>query len=164
MIEVTLSGVYVGDPYRVGGGGAVLRNAPYEELGRITRPVAAGELRSWSAVELATLTEALRKILDEGWRGEEILVRSGLGRLPDFCRGLMAQAPEDAFPWIDELRRLGAEFSQVRVVVAPRWVTLPAEDLALRAVIESAGGSSRETRDHVCPRCRDAADETPRKE
>ena len=145
MIEVVLNGFFVREPHQVG---AVISSPQEGEIARIRRGFSAGDLRSWSAAEIATLVAALEELLRRHLGGEEVLVRTGLSRLVDVARGMSGRATEDALPWIDRLRAIAPEFAEIRAVVSLGWVTVPAQDLALRAVLERVSAV-----DHITPMC-----------
>lgn len=135
MIEIFTSGFFVGRPHEIGGGGAVVMSER-EEIGRVKRVFQVGEVSSSIAVELAVLAEALEKAREKGGAGEEVVIRTGYASLADLCRGRIPRATPDLEEWIARLTEIAREFSEIRAVVSPGWVTARPHDLAVRAVLD----------------------------
>ncbi len=135
MIEIFTSGFFVGRPHEVGGGGAVLLSER-EEIGRVKKSFAGGELSSSIAAELAVLADALQLAKDKGLGGEEIIVRTGYASLADLCRGKSSRVAPDVAEWVARLSEIANSFAEVRAVVSPGWVTARPHDLAIRAVLD----------------------------
>lgn len=135
MIEIFTSGFFVTKPHEIGGGGAIILS-DREEVARVKQVFGAGELGSSVAVELAILAEALQKAADLGHRGEEVIIRTGYASLSDACRRRLARATQDVEERVARLSEIVREFSEVRAVVSPGWVTARPHDLALRAVLD----------------------------
>jgi ribonuclease HI len=135
MIEIFTSGFFVGRPHEVGGGGAIVMSER-EELGRVKRAFQAGEVARSIAVELAVLAEALELAKEKGGAGEEVVLRTGFASLVDLCRGRGPRATPDLEEWIARVSEAAREFSEIRAVVSPGWVTARPHDLAVRAVLD----------------------------
>ena len=135
MIEVFTSGFFVNKPHEIGGGGAIILSER-EEIARVKQVFSAGELSSSIAVELAILAEALQKAKDQGRGGEEVIIRTGYASLADVCRGRVARMAPDVDERATRLAEIARDFSEVRAVVSPGWVTARPHDLALRAVLD----------------------------
>jgi len=142
MLEVIVHGLYLGAPEELGAAGALVLWGG-EELARFQECYRRPDIRSPLGAELRILATTLEWAQERGGMGETVTVRTRQGSLPAACQGRGEASRPEIQVLVESLERIALDFEGVHAEIAPGWVTAPAQEAALRAVVQFLESSAR---------------------